>query len=94
MLTAFATFMAEAALAIIAGWLYFFTPEGDWRKLGEQAFAVLALVSVILGFLTLVMTWAAYKLRDDPPPASVARVAIAIGAIPVLIWLLLRMLPR
>lgn len=89
MLTALVTLMTEVALLGLAGWFYFAPPEGELRQFLEQAFSILALSTAITGTLTLLLTWAACRLRDEPPPVSVVRLAIIIGAFPLATWLLL-----
>jgi len=53
---------------------------------------VLQMTALVTGVLCLLLTPVAYKLRRVPPPGGVLVIAVAIGAFPLIMLLLMQLL--
>jgi hypothetical protein len=86
MLSTLVTLGAEVLAAALGIWRAF-QPGNSLAAAGCELFAFCALV---VGIVSLMLTWAVRRLRRVLPPRPVTSVALIVGAVPLLmIWLLL-----
>jgi len=85
MLAALATLIATAVVLFGEFLLWQFPPQSD----DAQPFAfvpdLFLLVATATGMLCLVLTPVVYRVRQDPPPRSIAALAVVAGLLPLAI---------